>query len=309
MKRIYNVVPIILLISFTTIAYVATLSPPQQLQTQKIDPQTVGICVHYLSTDDAQIVSQAGVRWIRIDCNGTQFGEWVKTAKAYNFSVLAILGSWMYNGSCNITLKEWNQSVTYYVTRYAPYVDAWEIWNEPTSTTLGWQLQIDYTSMTQIASPIIRQNDPTAKIVLLGGMQLYTGGADGAASDREFAENLQAKNISQYADAISVHAYPWSGNVQQNVWDSYNDSLEFYHGLFLGKEIWVTETGQSIEDAAETGQNSYLETGLPFFQGKADMVFWYCLRDIPDDLKSFGLLDSCGNPREVYPTLQKLLAP
>ena len=41
----------------------------------------------------------------------------------------------MFNKNCAFTLEEWRGNVTHYVTEYADYVDAWEIWNEPTSPT------------------------------------------------------------------------------------------------------------------------------------------------------------------------------
>jgi hypothetical protein len=118
------------------------LSPPKPTST----PLSVGICVHSLSQTDAQLVGDSGAGWIRIDCNDT-FGDFknsVQNVKAYNFSVLAILDSWMFDQNCAFTLYEWRDNITYYVSNYADYVDAWEIWNEPTSTIPGWQIQVDY---------------------------------------------------------------------------------------------------------------------------------------------------------------------
>jgi hypothetical protein len=285
------------------------LFPPE---TSKPQPDWAGICVHTLPAEDARLVNESSARWIRIDIsnNQTDLNSSLANAKDYNLSVLGILGSWMFNKSCIFTLDDWKSNVTYYVSQYAPYVDAWEIWNEPTSPNPDWQLQVDYLSMAQTASLVIREYDPAAKIVLLGGMQLYTGSStDYLEGDKVFAANLSAQNITKYGDAISVHAYPWSGNVTSSVWDNYKSSLEFYRGLFPGMEIWVTETGQPIEDADETGQSQYLNTALSFFKDKADKVFWYALHDSVDDGKSFGLIQNNGNPREAYNTLQKALAP
>ena len=149
-------------------------------------PDYVGICVHNLITEDAQLISQSGARWIRIDIsnNETDMNNSLANAKNYNLSVLGILGSWMFDKSCSFTLDQWSSAVSTNVSKYASSVDAWEIWNEPASTQEGWQLQPDYFLMVKIASPIIRQNDPTAKIVLLGGLQLYNSSPNVPTEDK-----------------------------------------------------------------------------------------------------------------------------
>jgi len=236
-------------------------------------------------------------------------------------SVLGILDSWMFNQSSIFTLEEWRGNVTYYVSQYADYVDAWEIWNEPANpninnTLLGLQLPsqenmskiVDfYYSMAQTACPIIRQYDPTAKIVLFGGLNLYSGGAQHLALDEDFAQQLANMNIEQYGDAISVHAYSWMTQAQPGVWDSYNKSLEYYHGLFANKslEILVTETGQTTE-GGENGQAQYMVDALGYFNGKVSRLFWYSLLDNPwEGDQTFGLIGGDGTPRPAYSQLQK----
>ena len=94
----------------------------------------VGISLHSLSANEAQLVNESGAHWIRIDASG-DFESAVTNAKAYNLSVLGILDSWMFNKSSIFTLEEWRSNVTHYVSQYADYVDAWEIWNEPANPT------------------------------------------------------------------------------------------------------------------------------------------------------------------------------
>ena len=300
----------VILASIILVAFLIPATLPQS------GSESIEICVHSLSLQDAQLVSASGAYWIRIDCsdNLSNFNESVRNAKAYNLSVLAILDSWMFNQNCTFTLEEWRGNVTHYVTQYANYVDAWEIWNEPTSTTPGWQLQVDYLSMVQIASQIIRQNDPTAKIILFGGLQLYTGGSETAyslAEDREFARNLSSLNFMQYGDAISVHAYPWGGQVNKSVWTAYSASLVEYRTIFDNSslDIWVTETGQNITDSGEEGQAQYLKDALSFFNGNASHVFWYALHDENTSKGDFGLIRNGTTPRQAYTQMQESLNP
>jgi hypothetical protein len=283
----------------------------------------MGICVHSLSSDEARTVNASGAGWIRIDASG-DFEASVKNAKAFNLSVLGILDSWMFNKSTIFTLEEWRGNVTHYVSQYADYVDAWEIWNEPANPTyplldlnvtnqnskenLGVIVQF-YSSMVKIASPIIRQYDPSAKILLFGGLNLYSGENQHLELDKEFARQLVAMNIEQYGNAISVHAYPWMSQVQPRVWDIYSESLAYYRGLFTNKslEVWVTETGQTTEGNGEDGQAQYMADALGYFQGKVTRLFWYSLLDNAWEENSFGLIGDDGTPRLAYYELQKQL--
>jgi hypothetical protein len=282
-----------------------------------IEKDWIGICVHSLSPNEAKLVNESGADWIRVDVSD-DFGTAITNAKAYNLSVLGILDSWMFNQTTMFTLEEWRDNVTYYVSQYADYVGAWEIWNEPANPTYPLlnitvqenmsQIVEFYFSMVQTASPIIRQYDPTAKIVLFGGLNLWSGNDPHLAFDRNFSKQLATMNIEQYGDAISIHAYPWMDQVQPLVWQKYDESLAYYRSLFTNKslEIWVTETGQSIEADGENGQAQYMTDALQYFQGKVTRLFWYSLLDNAADQKSFGLIGD-ETLRLAYCVLQKQL--
>jgi hypothetical protein len=297
----YSVLAIALVVgAYFIISGLPTVSNP-------IEKDWIGICVHSLSANEAELVSESGADWVRVDVSD-DFGVAVANAKACNLSVLGILDSWMFNQQTTFTLKEWRDNVTDYVSRYSNYVDAWEIWNEPANP--AYPLSVErYYSMVQIASPIIRQYDPSAKIVLFGGLHLWSGGDVNLALDKEFARQLAAMNIEQYGDAISVHAYPWMEHVESWLWEKYDESLTYYRELFTSNkslEIWVTETGHPIEFDGENGQAQYMHDALQYFQGKVTRLFWYSLLDNAADQKSFGLIED-ETPRLAYYVLQKQL--
>jgi hypothetical protein len=281
-----------------------------------------GICVHSFSSNDARLVSESGADWIRIDCYD-ELETSASTAHAFGLKVLAILDSWTMNNQTVFTLAEWRSNVTYYVSQCADYVDAWEIWNEPTSPSYPLldlnlknaesQHNMDtivgfYYSMVQTASPIIRQYDPTAKILLFGGLNLYSGTSPNLALDEDFAGQLAAKNIEQYGDAISVHAYPWNESNSTVVLQNCTQSLANYSNLFPALRIWVTETGKPIHEGGETGQAKYMADALGYFQGKATKVFWYSLLDNTWDPGNFGLIRNDSTPRPAYYELQKSIS-
>ncbi len=269
----------------------------------------MGISLHSLSVNEAQLVNASGARWIRIDVF-PEFETAIKNAKAYDLKVLAILGSWMFNKTSTFTLDEWRSNVTHYVSKYAEYVDAWEIYNEPASPsyTLGpekfnstenlSQLAEFYFSMAEIASPIIRRYDPTAKIVLFGGLNLWSSNEPNLKLDKEFAQQLNSMGIEKYGDALSVHAYPW-GTVTPSIWESYSASLAYYQELYPFLEIWLTETGYPLEYEGEDGQAQYMRSALGYFKGKVAKFFWYSLLDNPWEHEHFGLINE-GTPRLAY---------
>jgi hypothetical protein len=304
---------LILIIAAYSIADKMTLST-------SIEGDWAGICVHSLSEDEAQLVSESGAGWVRIDASGS-FGAAAKNAKAHNLKVLGILDSWMFNQSTTFTLEEWRNAVAHYVSNYSDSVDAWEIWNEPANPKQNWTLlNLDlnvsspenmsnivqfYFSMAQIASPIIHQYDPTAKTLLFGGLTLWSGNAPNLALDKEFAQQLAALNIEQYGDAISLHAYPCMEKVEPWIWEKYNQSHAYYRGLF-NMEVWVTETGHAAGSEGENGQAQYMSDALQYFNGKVAKLFWYSLLDNTGE-ERFGLIENGTTPRLAYYELQKQL--
>lgn len=132
MKRILGLVIAVLVSVIVITGFLILPASPPVPEPSKISPDSVGICVHSLSESDAKLVNESGARWIRIDVS-SDFGAAAENAKAYNLSVLGILDSWMFNKSSVFSLEDWSGNVTHYVSKYAGYVDAWEIWNEPAS--------------------------------------------------------------------------------------------------------------------------------------------------------------------------------
>lgn len=279
----------------------------------------MGISLHSLNTTEAQWVEESGAGWIRIDCF-KGFDTALENAKTHGLKVLAILDSWMFGESVIFTLEAWRLNVTHYVSQYADYVDAWEIWNEPANPRMNWtllnatlpenmnQIVEFYFSMVQNASLIIRQYDPTAKIVLFGGLSLWSGGDPNLGLDIDFSTRLAAMNIEQYGDAFSVHAYPWTNDTKSWNCHTYDDALAYYRGLFPSLEVWVTETGHYIEDVeGEEGQARYMRDALQYFRGRVTRLFWYSLRDNPGEEKHFGLIGDDGKRRPAYDELRNKL--
>jgi hypothetical protein len=259
---------------------------------KKPEDEWIGISLHSVSENEAQVVKESGASGIRIDCY-EGFDIICKNAEAKDLEVLSVLDSCTMNNLTVFSLDEWSLNVTHYVSTYAHYVDSWEIWNEPANPAVNWTLLNAtlpedmtevvqfYISMVQVAAPIIRQYDPTAKIVLFGGLNLWSAGAPNLELDKDFATRLAAMNIEQYGDVLSVHAYPWINVTSSWDFNKFGDALSYYKGLFPSLEMWVTETGHYVDDEDEEGQARYLRGAIQYFYGKVDRLFWYSLVDNP----------------------------
>lgn len=98
-------------------------------------------------------------------------------------------------------LKLWRKYVETAVKTFGPYVDDWEVWNEP-----GWWGGVKnaanaetFYKMVKIAAPIIRKYDPTAKIVA----SIYEGKWMGDKNDN--FEKFLSFGAWKYFDVVSVH--------------------------------------------------------------------------------------------------------
>lgn len=136
--------------------------------------------------------------------------------------------------------QDWKEFVQLVVQRYRNYVDVWEIWNEPDSSTYlqsnNWKT---YKPLLKTASQVIRRKDPDA-IVL--------NGAVAEISNLAYIKQLY-KYGRRYFDDLNVHLYycdeyQVSNDLVQleNDWQRLRDTVATYRSE---ERIWITELGCS----------------------------------------------------------------
>jgi len=264
-------------------------------------------------------VAGSGACWLRTDLDtwlmrAIQGLDWLgtpmpcATSPGSPVKVLAILDSqtvWAGLGLCpnvafspafearrrDFTLDDWRQLVRCVAREFAGRISAYEIWNEPllSNSILGYQdgSAAHYVDLLRVAYAEIKAADPTATVIALGGSDVYAGGdQDRLDLMRAFSSSLVAMGARQYADAISLHAYPW-GRWDGSVWTSYADEVAFQEQTWA-KPVWITETGQRATDGAT--QTDYMAAAYStFVQAGIQHIFWFSITDQPDG--SFGLRD------------------
>lgn len=196
----------------------------------------------------------------------------------------------------DFTLDDWRQIVRCVAHEFAGRISAYEIWNEPllSNSILGYEdgSAAHYFDLLRVAYAEIKAADPAATVLALGGSDVYAGGEqDRLAQMRAFSTDLVAMGARQFADAISLHAYPW-GRFDDAVWTSYRQEVGFQEGTW-GKPVWITETGQRATDSAT--QTDYMNSAYSVFeQAGVGHLFWFSITDQPDG--AFGMR---GRPIEA----------
>jgi hypothetical protein len=196
----------------------------------------------------------------------------------------------------NFSLSDWTLLVRCVARRFAGRIAAYEIWNEPLLRPFQYGYQDGsaghYFEMLRIAHREIKAADPRALVIALGGSDLYANRdhAERLVRAKTFTRELVHLGAANYADAISVHAYPW-GTYGPTVWASYRSELAF-HARAWGKPVWITETGHR---ANENGtQSEYLrEAYALFLEADVERIFWFAMTDQKDG--PFGI---AGKPAQ-----------
>ncbi|HEX5451052.1 MAG TPA: hypothetical protein VFW86_01565, partial [Candidatus Limnocylindrales bacterium] len=190
----------------------------------------------------------------------------------------------------DFSLDDWRLLVGCIARRYAGRISAYEIWNEPLlpNSMLGFEdgSAAHYRDLLRVADEEISAADPAATVVALGGSDAWAGG-DPERMDamRDFTSQLVALGAPAWADAISLHAYPWgAGNAA--AWSSYRAEVAFQAAAWH-RPVWITETGQRASDG---DQVAYARTAYPILAAAgARAIFWFSDTDQPDG--DFGVRD------------------
>jgi hypothetical protein len=150
-------------------------------------------------------------------------------------------------------LDKWQTFVNQLVTHYSGRVRYWEIWNEP---IYDFTPQF-YAQMLQRAGTAIRQADPTAKIVAMGGVY-----------DPNWIVQVMGilgTNWSQCVDVIATHLYPPSN--EPSVGETEASGVAFKQQVIgpYGVEVWNTETGAWDQGFYKGANSDFAPGGEPMW--------------------------------------------
>ena len=191
-----------------------------------------------------EVLQRLGIKWGRV-MSPSAFFRWnviepeegklawndreLRLGAAYGLTPLGTIGTnnywpaWADAGGLP-DLDKWQAFVGRLVEHYKPLVKHWEIWNEP-----GFAPEF-YAQMLKRAVDAIRQKDPDAKVVGIGGLNL--------ASTQAILRAVEARypdwDWKRQLDVLSTHAYPGGTRPE----DFKTAVIDRY-----GIPVWNTESG------------------------------------------------------------------
>lgn len=301
------------------------------------DPFIVGVATHSMNNTNQplrslDLASVAGVTSVRDDGfwstaepapNQLQiippWRAWLAKASALNQAPMVILGyGTSFNGNAKPRAPEvkipYLKYVDYLTRQLGNSVKYYEVWNEwdiegPTDP----RLSRDYVAIVKEAAPIIRKNNPQAKVL--------AGAVTSAGIKGGFVDRLLTAGVMNYADGISLHPYVHCEGRDHNTpesWINWMRDLDrrftsLAHKpvpLYLTEMSWPSHDGScgidTMHQAAYLARAWFLARTVPSIKG----IWWYDLindgnkRD--DQEHNFGLLNPDLSPKPAYSVLKAI---
>ena len=212
--------------------------------------------------------------------------------------------------------------------RYAPWIDSWEIWNEPDNPAY-WTGDVEsFAELLRAGSRGARRGNPAATIVL-GGL----------AWDLDFLRSLLAEqDAARHVDVVNVHSYfeTWHEDPIESLPAYLEEAATIIREQGEGEPLWMAEVGYSSrgnsaqvsevyrarftsEHTPEAQASALARTMLvSLATGRLALFAWYRINDLPttqdvigdDNNLHLGLFDGAGNPkpaRRTFAWLTRLL--
>lgn len=296
-----------------------------------------GVCEHQLEQKDAIKISEAGIKWLRIDFTWdkiepsqgcfdfSKYDEIVTQAKAYGIELLPILdycAGWATSAPGGSSDKDATRyppkEMSYYkkfvyetVNHFKSDIQCWEIWNEE---NLGkfWKPKpypVKYIELLKAGYEGAKEADPNC-IILLGGLapSLPT-----LQADTDFLRIVYEAGGKPYFDRLAVHPYVLKASNIPSVLDQYHQVM--INNGDSRKKIWITEVGWPTKGpirVSETTQAEYLEETFTkcLALDYIEKIFWYELRNggtSPFDREqNFGILRWDYSEKPAYLAYKQL---
>lgn len=301
------------------------------------EPFIVGVATHSMNNPDQPLqrsltlANDAGITSVRDDAFWStvepepgqsriipQWRAWLTTATALRQTPMVILG---YGTSFTGNAKPRQPEVKTPYLKYVDYltrqlgnpVKYYEVWNEwDIESATDARLSNDYVALVRDAAPIIRKNNPQARVL--------AGAVTSAGIKGGFVDRILAAGVLRYADGISLHPYVHCAGRGRNTPESWIDWMReldnrFSQGgrpvpLYLTEMSWPSHEGacgiDNSRQAAYLARAFFLARTVPNIKG----MWWYDLIDDgtqrDEQEHHFGLLNVDLSPKPAYPVLKAI---
>jgi hypothetical protein len=281
------------------------------------------VCTHYLFNrgvfeDNTELMRQIGitgmrdeVKWQDVEYESGKYRT--PTTKAAKFiegaaegltenMFLLSGGHTLYNGGdwrmpvTDAQIEAWKGYVEYVTTAYKGSVKYYELWNEPNLTNFNIDMAsaTQYAELAKVTYPIVKKNDPDAIFCVFSTAQIPV----------DWIKEACDAGILNYADAVTVHPYDWSGEgsgVDKNFRNSFyiqrmkefrNLMAEYGHSdiPIISTELGITTI---TSQQSPIGQAALVTQIFAMTQGEnlSESIFYY---DFQNDQMTAELYENNG---------------
>ncbi|MFN8171154.1 MAG: cellulase family glycosylhydrolase [Candidatus Nanopelagicales bacterium] len=193
--------------------------------------------------------------------------------------------SWMGPGSASMPadVAAWQEYVATVVGRYAGQITSYEIGNEPNLLTFWSGTPDQYAQLVSTAAATIRATDPSAKILVNGG--LVRSKFD-VATLAKWLSPMSASGLARTVDAVSLHVYPTVATLGSPTRDLLTSMKSALAANGWGSvPAWITEV--NVRDGARLSaadQASAVKAlGQQLVSAGFDRAYWYAWTDLGTD--------------------------
>lgn len=310
----------------------AARTPGEIARGSACGPSRVVLGVNDQGAADPELVSRAGLAWVRATIPWREVnparGTWrweaadplVRPHHAAGHRVLAVLSTapeWAGSNERGTRPPEeiarWSEYVGRLAQRYRAEIDAYEIWNEPDRRDegigVGWDRPPGepptYAEYLRAAALAVREHDPGAKIVA------PALGSDPRAATAALLRHLEEAPLADgrpadFFDVVSLHANARGDESSGEVWDRLRQHLRTLVARapsLRDKPVWITELGWPSDEVGEAGQAEKIENLLAEIAGPWQGIDHpaYCGR-APEETLAFlyKLQDGGGESRGIF---------
>jgi hypothetical protein len=295
----------------------------------------------------AQKMEELGVQFVRFDFdwkdieasdNNFDFSKYeniISKLKSSNIKVLGILdygNNWSNPTTGNADeINRFADFVLNTVKHFKTDVKHWQIWNEPNNENF-WPSPnaANYTKLLKPAYAAAKQGNPEA-VVILGG--LVGNGVDEYSmlgtlfAKANFLPDIYNNEGKDYFDVASIHPYNYATEINSTtlIETAINDARAVMAANGdSAKALWITELGplhfppQAVPFISDRGYSesevaNWLNLIYTNLKTKCDKLFWYELRDNPEEFSLNnpdpnweGLVTPGYTEKQAYTTYKNL---
>jgi hypothetical protein len=182
-------------------------------------------------------------------------------------------------------------------------IKTWQIWNEANFFYFAYPVDpIGYAKLLKQSSPVIKRNEPGAKVILTGLFGRPTKSGKKGMPAAQFLETIyKVPGIKSYFDGVALHPYAIDNEELEEIVEELHEVTVAAHDrvpLYITEMGWGSQNDFNV-DAFEHGIRGQVEelkaayTYLLENRNRLDLkqVYWFSWKDLPE---SCAFCDSVG---------------